>query len=73
MEQILLHMEEREVIRDNQYDFTKGQSCLTNLVTFYGGITVSAEKEKATDVIYLDFRKAFDIIPHNILLFKFER
>jgi len=29
------HMEDREVIWDSKQDFTKGKSCLTNLVAFY--------------------------------------
>lgn len=33
------HMEEREVIRDNQHVLTKGRSCLSNLVELCDGMT----------------------------------
>lgn len=32
LETILKHMENKEIISDSQYGFTKGKSCLTNLV-----------------------------------------
>ena len=61
-------MEENRVIRSHQHGLTKGKLCLAGLVAFFDVITDWVDAGTAVDVVYLDFSKAFDSVPHNILI-----
>ena len=56
----------------NQHGFSSGKSCITQLLTAVNSWTESLEENYAIDVIYFDFAKAFDSVPHKRLLVKLE-
>ncbi len=49
---------------------TKGKSCLTNLLSFYSKVYEAVDNGDSYDILYLDFSKAFDKVPHQRLLRK---
>ncbi|CAM5121275.1 unnamed protein product [Eretmochelys imbricata] len=56
-----------------QHGFRKGRSCQTNLISFFEKETDFLDKGNAVDLIYLDFSKVFDTVPHGELLVKLEK
>ena len=64
------HLNKYKRIKGSQHGFTKGSSCLTNILEFYEAVSDWVDEGKAVDIVYIDFQKAFDKVPHRRLLAK---
>jgi hypothetical protein len=53
-----------------QHGFMTGRSCLTNLLETFESWTKALDEGYGLDIIYLDYRKAFDSVPHVRLIEK---
>ena len=52
----------------SQHGFISGKSCVTQLLELFEDVSEALDEGDDVDVIYLDFRKAFDKVPHLRLL-----
>ena len=59
-----------KLLNSSQHGFLKARSCLTNMLCFLEEITKLIDVGSPVDIIYLDFQKAFDKVPHQRLLLK---
>ena len=67
---LVLHLSQHSLIRSSQHGFMAKKSCLTNLLEFLEELSSLVDKGHAVDIVYLDFSKAFDKVPHQRLLLK---
>ena len=63
----------RPKISNHQHGFLQNRSCLTQLLSSFAFIFDKLNNKSVVDVVYLDFKKAFDSVPHDELLFKLWR
>ena len=72
---IMKHLNSNDILVDSQHGFRNKRSCETQLVQFIHDLALNLDrghnkKNKQTDVIVMDFAKAFDKVPHKRLLHK---
>jgi hypothetical protein len=60
----------KELLYVNQFGFFPGRSTTSQLLKFYEIIHSNLDNNIQTDVLYLDFSKAFDCVPHSLLVHK---
>ena len=69
-DEIVIHLSKNNLIRASQHGFMGGRSCLTNLLEYLEDLTKLVDQGHAVDIVYLDFAKAFDKVPHRRLIMK---
>jgi len=67
---IMKHLTDNNILSNRQYGFITGRSTLLQLLTVLDMWTECLDRGSEVDVIFLDFQKAFDRVPHNRLLDK---
>jgi len=63
-------MNNKKIISSSQHGFTKGKSCLTNLINVSDKMTKLVDEGRTVDIVYWDFSKAFHTVSHKIVIDK---
>ena len=64
------HLKTYQILSDKQYGFRPNHSCETQLLSIVEEIQSAMNHHLSIDLIFIDFRKAFDTVPHQRLLTK---
>ena len=70
---IVSHMDKYNLLYDLQHGFRSKRSCETQLVTLIEDLMRNSIAGNQTDLVLLDFSKAFDKVSHQKLLLKLHR
>ena len=65
-------MVENNILSPNQYGFQKGRSTQDALIAFSKKLYTELDKSNSVLSIFIDFSKAFDTVPHDLLIKKME-
>jgi hypothetical protein len=61
------HVVANRLFNDSQFGFLRGKSCVLQLLDCLDYITRAIDEGDCADMIYMDFAKAFDKVPHRRL------
>ena len=67
---VMEHFNQNSLIKSSQHGFMPAKSVTTNLLEFFEKATAEVDEGNPMDIIYLDFAKAFDKVPHGRLIQK---
>ena len=67
---IIDHFKKNNLISNSQFGFLSGRSTVIQMLQVMDDWTNYVDQGKSVDVIYMDFMKAFDKVPHKHLIHK---
>ena len=67
---IMSHGENNNILYPLQHGFRRGRSCETQLIEFIDDLSSNLEEGQQTDILIMDFAKAFDKVDHSLLTHK---
>ena len=70
---LVSHLENNNLIYENQYGFLRNKSTVHNITMLTNKIAKELNEKKFVIGIFLDLRKAFDVVGHDILLQKLKK
>ena len=70
--QIMKLLDNHKILVEFQHRFRSDHSCETQLLNTVEDLSRCIERRETTDLLILDFSKAFDIVPHRRLLHKLQ-
>ena len=68
--EVMEHLLDQSILSEFQYGFLPGKSCESQLLSCMNFWTNCLEEGHPVDIVYMDFKKAFDAVPHQRLLNK---
>ena len=66
------HLENKSILHDLQHGFRRLRSTVTQLLSLYDDLARARERKVQSDVIIMDFAKAFDKVSHSRLAVKLD-
>jgi hypothetical protein len=70
---LINHLNVNKIISEYQFGFQKGLSTEHNLIHLSNFIGRALNENKFCIGIFLDIKKAFDVVPHNLLIQKLDK
>ncbi|VDM04254.1 unnamed protein product [Schistocephalus solidus] len=72
-QQLMQFLEHNNLLFKVQHGFRRGRSCVKNLLYCLERWTEVFDRGNTVHAVYIDFKKAFDSVPHHRLLYKLNR